>query len=404
MRLARLFLLLLTLTAPAGAAEEALLAVLADGEPFRARLTAVEPDWKLRFGEGAAARTLAAADLVMWGVPLEPQQGSEVVLAGGGLLVAESVQIADERLNIVSATVGKASLPLELISGIVLRPPSDRALHDQLLARLASPGGETDRVLLDNGDELTGTIAGMTTDPTGAHTLTLKTEAGGAETSIAGERLVAIVFNPTLVDKPRASGLRALVGLRDGSSLTVLAMSTDAAMTKLTLAGGIELHTATTAIAALQPLDGRVVYLSDLQPASYRHIPYLQLAWPYHADRSATGAALRAGGQRAWKGLGMHSPARITYDLDQSYRRFAAELAVDDETGGGGSVVFRVFIDDGSGNWTEKAASETVRGGQKPITISADLSGAKRISLLVDYSDRGDELDHADWLNARLIR
>ena len=40
----------------------------------------------------------------------------------------------------------------------------------------------------------------------------------------------------------------------------------------------------------------------------------------------------------------------------------------------------------------------------EPVPLSADLNGAKRISLLVDFADRGDERDHADWLNARLVR
>ena len=100
----------------------------------------------------------------------------------------------------------------------------------------------------------------------------------------------------------------------------------------------------------------------------------------------------------------MHSPARITYDLDRPYRRFQAEVAIDGEAGPRGSVVFRVFTDDGSGTWRERATSEIVRGGESPTPISVDLTTAQRISLLVEYADRGEELDHADWLNARLIR
>jgi hypothetical protein len=35
--------------------------------------------------------------------------------------------------------------------------------------------------------------------------------------------------------------------------------------------------------------------------------------------------------------------------------------------------------------------------------VSVDLSGAKRISLIVDFADRADEWDRADWLDARLV-
>ena len=125
--------------------------------------------------------------------------------------------------------------------------------------------------------------------------------------------------------------------------------------------------------------------------------PYLP--WPYRADRNVTGGLLRCGGRLYLKGLGMHSQSQLTYALDPSYRRFEAELGIDDSTSGGGSVQFRVLLDG-----REKFASKTVRGGAPPATVSVDLSGAKTLELLIDYADRGDVLDRADWLNARLVK
>jgi hypothetical protein len=46
--------------------------------------------------------------------------------------------------------------------------------------------------------------------------------------------------------------------------------------------------------------------------------------------------------------------------------------------------------------------SEVIRGGDAPVPISVPLGDAKGLALVVDYADRGDELDHADWLDARL--
>ena len=100
----------------------------------------------------------------------------------------------------------------------------------------------------------------------------------------------------------------------------------------------------------------------------------------------------------------MHSAARITYDLDREYRAFQSEVAIDDSTGGRGSAACRVFTDDGSGQWRLKYEGPIVRGGQQPIPVNVDLTDAKRLSLLVDFADRGDEHDHVDWLDARLIR
>jgi endo-alpha-N-acetylgalactosaminidase len=80
-------------------------------------------------------------------------------------------------------------------------------------------------------------------------------------------------------------------------------------------------------------------------------------------------------------------------------KRFESLVGIDDSTLGGGSVRFRVLIDG-----KEKFASPIIRGGDTPLPVSVDVTGAKELELLVDYADRADVLDHADWLNARLIR
>jgi hypothetical protein len=80
-------------------------------------------------------------------------------------------------------------------------------------------------------------------------------------------------------------------------------------------------------------------------------------------------------------------------------RRFEAELGIDDSTGGRGSVQFRVLVDG-----REKFASPIVRGGDAPLPISVDVTDAQKLELVVDYADRAEVLDHANWLNARLIQ
>ena len=378
-------------------AAEQPLGVPTDGPPFRGTLVAADGAWKLHFSQEKGPREIAAADLELWGNFVEPARTIQIVLPSGGMIATASLRIEKENLQGSSSVFESLNIPIELAAGIIFRPPLDRAKQDQLRMRIASSGGQTDRVLLDNGDELTGTIAGL--DEKG---LTLQTDVGNVLLEI--NKLVAAFFNPTLLKPAAPSGFRVLVGFQDGSRVTALKLSADKSTATLQLPDGLQLKTATDAIVALQPLGGRVEYLSDLKPASYRHIPFLSLSWPFAADRSVLQGQLRASGKPYAKGLGMHSPARITYDLKGAYRRFQAELAIDDEAGQGGSVVFRVFVDDGSGAWQERATSETIRGGEPPVPLSVDLAGAKRISLLVDYADRGDELDHADWLNARLVR
>jgi hypothetical protein len=105
----------------------------------------------------------------------------------------------------------------------------------------------------------------------------------------------------------------------------------------------------------------------------------------------------------------MVTAARLTYRVPPQVERFAAEVAVDEiaaeiavEGGaaGRGSVVFRVYLLR-ENDWQQEFASPVVRGGGKPLAVSVNLAGAKEIALVTDYADRGDELDYADWLDAR---
>lgn len=391
------FIAMILLACGVAPAAESLSGTTADGEAFRGALMTADAEGQLRFVDGDQSRALSLNDLAYWGALVEPAAQTQLLLAGGGVIVVEGAQIENETVRGKSTALGTIELPIELFAGIMLRPPSDARQRDRLAARVGSLESKADRLLLDNGDELSGTLLGL--DDKSAQ---LETET--ARPSVDLDKLSAVAFNATLVTQPRLTGRRVLVGLRDGSRMTAAGLTVEKGQARIRLAGGTELLLPGDAIAALQVLGGRVQYLSDLTPTSYKHLPYLSLNWPYRPDRSVSGAPLRVAGRSFAKGLGMHSPARLTYDLPQGSRRFDAEVAIDAEAGRHGSVVFRVFVDDGADGWQQRIATPVVRGGEQPLPISADVSGAKRISLLVDFAERGDELDHADWLNARVTR
>lgn len=382
--------------APALAAD-APLATPVDGAPFQARLAGATPDGQLRFAEGDNARQLTAADLVTWGTFAEATRGPQLLLSSGGVIVAGIISVDRQQLVAAADLAGEIRVPLAMLTGIVFRPPHDRYRRDQLNEKVLAVKRDTDVMILDNGDELTGTITGLHDDA-----LSLETRSGNVGIDVS--RISAVIFNPALVDKPPSAGLRILVGLRDGSRLVARSLNAADEEADLKFVGGMSLKVKLSDIVALQPLGGRVVYLSDLPVDSYRHIPYLSLTWPYQINRNVRGSQLRVGKKIYTKGLGVHSACRLTYALDRDYQRFEGEVGIDDQTAGRGSVIFRVFVDDGDGAWQPRYASPIVRGGDAPTPFSVDLAGAKRMSLLVDFADHGDELDYANWLNTRLVK
>jgi hypothetical protein len=215
----------------------------------------------------------------------------------------------------------------------------------------------------------------------------------------------------------RAEGERGattvLLGLSDGSRLRATGISAESeGKLEVRLACGATLACDADEfyenVTLIQPDSPRVVYLSDLKPLDYKHVPLLDIAWSYGANRNLLGGRLRSGGAIYERGLAMHSASRLAYALPDGAKRFEAELALDDSAGDrasvGGSVEYRVYLQGRDGQWSESYTSPIIRAGDAPLPISLDVTASRAIALLVGYADHGDTADHADWLSARLIK
>jgi alpha-galactosidase len=155
-------------------------------------------------------------------------------------------------------------------------------------------------------------------------------------------------------------------------------------------------------VQLVQPRSPQVAYLSDLTPLGYKQIPLVGSQWHFGDDRDLLGGRLRSGGAIYAKGLAMHSASRLAYDV-AGWRRLEGEVALADAAGLQGSVVFKVLLETAEG-WRPAYESPVARGGDAPRPFSVELQGAARAALLVEYADRGDVWDHAQWLGIRLVK
>ena len=115
------------------------------------------------------------------------------------------------------------------------------------------------------------------------------------------------------------------------------------------------------------------------------------------------GDPLRAGG-RVWsRGIGVHAPSRLTFELDGTFRELRCAIAIDENRTRSqlrlGSVEFRILVDG-----EERFTSSVVRGGEAPIDIAVPLDGGRQLVLEVGESGDAHIFDRADWLRPILIR
>ena len=183
-----------------------------------------------------------------------------------------------------------------------------------------------------NGDELTGTISSLT-----GTAVTI--ESQGQKLTVDLPRIAAVAFDPSLSATPHGGRDRVLVGLRDGSRIVVASVVANEKEAQLTMPDRTTWAVPAEALVCLEPLAGTAKYLSDLTAESYRHLPFLSQSWPYRGDANATGTQLRR-----WPSVcqrDRYAQRRgLTYRLDKRFRRFAAEVALDDQVAKRGAAVF----------------------------------------------------------------
>ncbi|WP_162002688.1 NPCBM/NEW2 domain-containing protein [Streptomyces sp. CB01881] len=97
------------------------------------------------------------------------------------------------------------------------------------------------------------------------------------------------------------------------------------------------------------------------------------------------------------KGIGTHAASAIEYNLGNSCKSLSVDVGVDDEVHGKGSVDFQIYKDK-----TKVADSGPLTGTSPVKHLTADLTGATSLRLIV--TDNGDDKgwDHADWANPQI--
>ena len=320
-----------------------------------------------------------------------------VILANGDRLVAHTIGMNEESLVaqlIDFPTWPAVRLPLETIRGIIVTLPRSSSARSRLFAVLLSRRQPTDVVILENGDRVTGELLAI--DPS-----SVALEGALGSTRIEQKEVRAVAFSSELISFPRVAGRQVLLTLTDGSRITVRNVQLlSNGLVRVDAVFGAHLNVPIDSIVSLRFLGGRAVYLSELEPAEYRFTPYVAAEWPFMLNRSAAGGPLLLRGTEYARGIGMHSESELTLPLDGNYRDFRAVVGIDDSTGGRGSVVFGVTVDD-----EPVFTSELLTGESAAFTIEPiDVKGKQKLTLRVDFGQLGDIQDHANWCDALLVK
>ncbi len=164
-------------------------------------------------------------------------------------------------------------------------------------------------------------------------------------------------------------------------------------------------------IAKIDLSCGKIVYLSDLKPDSENVTPYpftitekelaSRLAFSrVRRDQNFESNSLQIGTQKYRKGLALRSRSELAWTLPGKFSRLEAMAGIDDYIPRPlGNVRLQILADGKS------LFDASISGNDKDVRpISLDVSGVRRLVLIVDSQGNFGAGDHLDLGNLRLIK
>lgn len=176
---------------------------------------------------------------------------------------------------------------------------------------------------------------------------------------------------------------------------------------QLTLLAGGNVARPLDAVRRLDFSAGKLTYLSDLKPVSVQWTPFFDLGKQSPAlakflgprfDRGREDEVMRLDGKEYKKGISLTSRTEIVFKVPAQAKRFRALAGIDDGVANLGSVQL-VITGDGRQLYSGK-----LTGKGPAAELDLDLSGVRRLAILVDFGDDLDVGDHLNLCEARIVK
>lgn len=371
---------------------------LADWAPKQIRVAGESGTVHFALSEVLAVRFPGAAN-----VARDPSSIS-VELTDGSLLYGTELTVHGNQLTLAEQQGRGLSIPTKKVAAVVLAAPAhhSRAYQTQQQwhdLRMSDPSG--DLVVIsrkDSLDYLEGVLGDVTASTVDFH---LDRDA----MQVPRSKVYGLVyFHSEEVDlAPQV----ARVTDHDGRRIEAQSVELVDQGFRVVSRSGVEIVLPRSTITEIDFSIGKVIYLSDLEAESIEWTPFygmlntsdeFRLASRPQRDAAFAGGPLRLDGVEYAKGLGIRSRTEMVYRLPDAFRRFTVLVGIDDAVRPRGHVKISIYAD------ARQLWAQEVDGKDPPLSLSLDISGAKRLKILVDYGLDQDVADHVDFCEARVSK
>lgn len=373
-----------------------------DGKSYTGEVVSFKADEvQLRTGEGDKVTTFPLKDVITVDFtpsarPVTRTPYLRVRLVDGSQLYCLTLGFQNKTMKLMLLSGQSMDVNFDQVHTIVCDAHDSNALNafDAMLAD--NPKQDVIRVQSREGNNIEpyeGVIQGANDVGT-----RLQFKARGLDTvsNLDVARLRAIYFQRSNT----GPGDKAIARISDtfGNTFTVTSYVMGAPFCQVTLQTGQQLKLLASTISKFDLTPGKLVYLSDLEPAKVEETPILAELYRFRRDKNLEGGPLSVGRRVYSKGLALHSRTVLEYDI-RGFSSFRCILGLDDAMAGSAHAIVRIEADD-------KELLKTVVSSKdnKPQELNLPMTGVQKLRLVVEYGDDLDLGDHVNFADARLIK
>ncbi len=364
-----------------------------DGTEFESAIQSIDPNGSVTGIDVPANLNLRDVVGIETGRAIERRgvYSSTLYLVDGSQLFVRNPEIVGEKVTFRTAN-GLSEIPLSILRAIVWTP------SPTIEARIKDPSTDQDSVFVQTAD-VERSVEGIV-ERLDREQLTINYQ--NESRKIGLEKIKALVMAD--LGLAESTGPIATIQLTDGSTVVGVILDLVAGKLAVAMAGNNQIALDADRIASVKIKSDRLLFLSDLEPIDVQQKTEFTVLRTWQRDRSVeqNPLTIRYGDTekivRFNRGLGTQAFTQLVFENPGKFDRFNAIAGIDAETEGRGDCQM-VVRGDGIELWSKR-----VRGSGEPQEIDVDISGIKRVSLIVYPGEDFDLADHADWCNARFVK
>ncbi len=314
-----------------------------------------------------------------------------VSLWDGSTLSCSQLEFSDKRLKLISPVLGKLSLAQTDVASVRF---ADRFTSvDEQWAKLSERELKSDLLVIrkeETLDYLDGVFAALDEK-------SVKFLLDGEQESIKRDKVFGLLFarRQAAATKPTVR-----VELANGDVLMAASLLGAGEAINARLTSKQDLSLPLEHIKVIDFSQGKLKYLSQMDPREVKYTPYFDITWEYRRDSNLDGGPLRLGTKVYSRGLCIHSKTLLKYRLGGEYRRFQAVTGIDHLVASNGLGDCRLVI---SGDGKTLFESD-IKAKDAPKPLDLDVTDVVTLEVLVDFGGNLDISDHLDLADAKLVK